>query len=346
MSIKVSIILPVYNVEKYLDKCLTSLVNQTLKEIEIICVIDASPDNSIDICRKFAEKDARIKIIDKKVNEGLGYTRNTGLKYTSGEFIAFVDSDDYVDINMYEKLYCYAKLHNLDACFCDYQNDIEGRLSETREIKHEFVMQNSEEVREFMLDMIAPSPTYPSDVKYVVSCCRSIYSSAIIRKYEISFESEREIASEDVLFNMDFLSRANSIGYIPFKGYFYRYNPTSLSRGYTHKKFEAYKKLLIEIEERLKKYCKKEQYILHYQRCLFYFFRNIIKYESIKNINGKRFSNIRMRCEDPILQDVYTTYPYKQLPLKQRLFFFCMSHKISVALYAACILENKIRKNI
>lgn len=344
---KVSIIVPIYNVEKYLDKCLETLVNQTLKEIEIICVIDASPDQSIEICKKWQQKDGRIRLIDKKVNEGLGLTRNTGLNVAIGKYVAFIDSDDYVDTQMFEKLYKYAESHNLDVCFCDYQYDLgNGRVTKSREIKREIVKTYKNEVVEYMLDMIGPLPEWPSDVKYLVSVWHGIYSKEIIEKYNIRFESERKNASEDMPFHIDFLSKAEKLGYIPFPGYYYRYNPISLSRSYTHKKFEAYEYLFDEVKEKLGKICSEKQYMLHYQRFIFYFFRNIIKYEAVKDIDGQKFENIKLRCNDLRLKSIYKEYPYWRLPLKQRIFFFCMKHQIVWGLYAMCILENKIRKNV
>ena len=114
MKIKVSVIVPVYNVEAYLDKCLNSLVNQTLKEIEIIVVNDGSKDNSEKIIEKYKEKyPEKIKYY-KKENGGLSSARNYGLKYAIGEYVAFVDSDDYVDLKMYEKMINLANLENSD----------------------------------------------------------------------------------------------------------------------------------------------------------------------------------------------------------------------------------------
>ena len=100
MKPKVSIIVPVYNVEKYLVRCMESLLNQTLKEIEIILVDDGSPDNCPQMCDEYARRDSRVKVIHKS-NAGLGYARNSGLDVAVGEYIAFVDSDDYVDTSMY-----------------------------------------------------------------------------------------------------------------------------------------------------------------------------------------------------------------------------------------------------
>ncbi len=105
---KVSIIVPVYNIEKYLAKCLDSLINQTLEDIEIICVNDGSTDNSAEILNEYAQKDCRIKIINQD-NAGLSAARNTGINAANGEYIGYVDSDDWIDLNFYEKLYNAAK---------------------------------------------------------------------------------------------------------------------------------------------------------------------------------------------------------------------------------------------
>lgn len=110
---KLSIIVPVYNVEKYLPKCLESLIKQTLKDIEIICVNDGSMDNSLAILKEFASKDSRIKIIDNQ-HQGVAKTRNTGIEQSTGEYIGFVDSDDYIDIDFFEKLYNSATKSNSD----------------------------------------------------------------------------------------------------------------------------------------------------------------------------------------------------------------------------------------
>lgn len=346
MEPKVSIILPVYNVEKYLDKCLETVTGQTLRDIEIICVNDASPDNSLEICKRWQEKDNRIVVVDKKQNEGLGLTRNAGIEVAKGKYIAFVDSDDYIDVQMYEKLYSFTKENKLDACWCDYRYDLGNRFLESREVKESFIRESAKECRNFMLDMLAPLPEYKSDVKHLVSVWRAVYSRKIIEEFHIRFESERDNGSEDIPFNMDFLLKTNRIGYIPFVGYSYRYNPFSLSRNYTHQKYYAYEHLFDEVRDRLEANIEISDCKLHYERFLFYFYRNIIKYEAIKNINGKKIRNIRMRCKDGRIEEVYKDYPYLRLPIKQRIFFFCMKHKIVWVLYAMCILENKIRKNV
>ena len=110
---KVSIIIPVYNVEKYLDRCVKSLQNQSLKDIEIILVDDSSADSSSSICDNLSAEDNRIKVIHK-VNEGAGKARNAALEIARGEYIGFVDSDDFVESDMFETLYNTAEKHNAD----------------------------------------------------------------------------------------------------------------------------------------------------------------------------------------------------------------------------------------
>ena len=117
---EVSVIVPVYNVEKYLEKCLNSLVNQTLDNIEIIIVNDGTKDNSEEIIKKFIEKYPQKIVYLKKENGGLSDARNFGIPYAKGEYIAFLDSDDYVEKDIYKEMYELAKKENSDMVECDF----------------------------------------------------------------------------------------------------------------------------------------------------------------------------------------------------------------------------------
>ena len=126
MDSLVSVIVPVYKVEKYLSKCLDSIVNQTYKNLEIILVDDGSPDNSGKICDEYAQKDSRIKVIHKE-NGGLSSARNAGLDIATGEYIAFADSDDSVHLDFVEKLYRAIKEENADIACCSVEDFIEDK---------------------------------------------------------------------------------------------------------------------------------------------------------------------------------------------------------------------------
>lgn len=119
-NVKVTIMIPVYNTVKYLRQCLDSVVNQTLKEIEIICINDGSTDNSLDILKEYARKDSRITLIDKN-NEGKSVAMNKALAIAKGEYVALVDSDDWIDLNFYEKLYNTAKSQQADIARTTYK---------------------------------------------------------------------------------------------------------------------------------------------------------------------------------------------------------------------------------
>ena len=118
MDCKISIIVPVYKVERYLENCIESIINQTFKDFELILVDDGSPDRCGLICDNYAKKDERIKVIHKK-NEGLSAARNSGIQIAKGEYIAFVDSDDCINKNMYETLYDTAIENKSDIVVCD-----------------------------------------------------------------------------------------------------------------------------------------------------------------------------------------------------------------------------------
>lgn len=127
-KIKLSILVPCYNVEKYLKKCLKSVLSQTMKEIEVICINDGSKDSTLEILKKFAKKDSRVKIIDKP-NSGYGNSMNRGLDAAKGEYIGIVESDDYVEKDMCEVLYNVAKKYDLDVVKSDYMtfNTVKGK---------------------------------------------------------------------------------------------------------------------------------------------------------------------------------------------------------------------------
>lgn len=120
MNLKVSVIIPVYNVEKYLPACLDSVLGQTLREIEVICVNDGSTDKSPEILQEYAKKDSRIIVINQE-NKGQGAARNRAIEIAKGEYIGFVDSDDYIDADFYEKLYNTAVKYNADIACASFE---------------------------------------------------------------------------------------------------------------------------------------------------------------------------------------------------------------------------------
>lgn len=175
---KISIIVPVYNVEIYLERCLNSLVKQTLKDIEIIVVNDGSPDNSQKIIDKYAKKYNNLKAYTKK-NGGLSSARNFGLKYANGEYIAFVDSDDYVERDMYEKMYNKAKQNNYDIVVCNLNYIYETKIVKAySNISNELT--NKDEIKKSM------NYIYPSAWNKIFN--RKLFDNDVRFKEKVWFE--------------------------------------------------------------------------------------------------------------------------------------------------------------
>lgn len=133
---KLSVIIPVYNVERYLSKCLDSVINQTFQDLEIICVNDASTDNSLLILQKYKQRDPRIMVINNEKNIGLGLTRNRGMEYATGEYIHFLDSDDWLEQDSYKKLCNISEMFNKpDVIHFEYQyvSNLDGTKSKRSE---------------------------------------------------------------------------------------------------------------------------------------------------------------------------------------------------------------------
>ena len=162
---KISVIIPVYNTEKYLKECLDSIVNQTLKDIEIICVDDGSTDDSLSILQEYAKKDNRIMIIDQK-NSGVSSARNSGLDKATGEYLAFVDPDDWIDKDMYEQTIGYMANNDLDiVCF-----DVEEVRTNKSFVRYKYAGNKSftsyEALYEILIDGIDNSPCNKIYKKY------------------------------------------------------------------------------------------------------------------------------------------------------------------------------------
>lgn len=131
MTTKVSVIIPVYNVAPYLKQCLDSCINQTLSDIEFICINDGSTDNSMEILNEYASKDSRIKVLSQE-NQGQGVARNRGIEISTGEYMAFVDPDDWVELDAYETLYNFAKEKNAKVVHFDTReyNEYSGKIKD------------------------------------------------------------------------------------------------------------------------------------------------------------------------------------------------------------------------
>lgn len=209
---KVSIIVPVYNSEKFLDKCLNSLIAQTLKEIEIICVNDGSTDNSPKILQNYAQKDARIKIINQE-NKGQSNARNNALKIAGGKYIGFVDSDDYVDQDFFENLYLVAEREKADIA-------VGNIIRINKEKKENMLIYDKEKIAE-KTDDIFKLLTIPKNC-YIWN---RLYNRDFIIRNKLFFEEG--IVYEDIIWSTVMASKVKKAVSATGANYYYIYNEHS-----------------------------------------------------------------------------------------------------------------------
>ena len=209
---KISVIVPVYNAEKYLRECLDSLVNQTLKEIEIICVNDGSTDNSLVILNEYKKKDSRVKVMTQK-NRGQACARNLAFRKVSGKYIVFVDADDYLRLDTLAKLYARAEKYSLDMLSyggINFDNDTK-----------EYIHNRYYEVEQFPKNFDGTEFNYKECLSFitsfVVSCCLTMYRTEFINKTQITFPEG--LFFEDNLFFVKSFTQAKRCGILREKFY-------------------------------------------------------------------------------------------------------------------------------
>ena len=272
----ISIIIPVYNVEKYLKACLDSVVNQTLKSIEIIVVDDGSTDNSKDIIRDFELKDSRVKAIYQK-NKGVSQARNAGLKIANGEYIGFVDADDYIDLEMYESMYSKAKQFDSDIVVCNVKDIMENKEKISLEFQEGLISMENIKPKNFLKDKY---------FKLGSAVWHKIFKKSLIVENNIKFINYNEVSSEDTIFNLQAMLKSKNIYCIdkPFYNYIIREN--SLTKSKIAKENMIYRcKNTVDI---IQKYCEENNIdIDKYIYYLTYFeFINSLSYVHPKNLNN------------------------------------------------------------
>lgn len=230
---KVSVIVPVYNVSKYLCRCISSILNQTFTDFELILINDGSTDNSLEILRKYEVQDSRIVVIDK-ANEGVSATRNLGIESAQGEYIMFCDSDDFVDKRWIETLY-NAAIQYPDAWInCEYYKYYS--ITEKAEVH--------------CLGDVVKNTAFPKSeyylyykYQYTHSCWNRIYQRVIVENNHIRFSLSTSVG-EDVLFNIEYLKQCNMIYHIACPLYYWNDdNSQSLSRKANPRYYDIIKRL-------------------------------------------------------------------------------------------------------
>ncbi len=221
----ISIIIPAYNVEKTISKCLDSILNQTHNDLEIIIIDDGSVDTTFEICNKYSSKDKRVNVFKIK-NHGVSFARNLGLSKSTGNYICFIDSDDIVHPQFCELLYKNIIKKDIDMASCNYQliNCYEiSELTKKIEVNRTEIIKKDEIIRA-LFD------------KYKGFIYNKIYKKSTINDNKIQFQ-ENVAMCEDLLFNYAYLSYCNSVAYIPDSMYYYCQSSNSSSNNIKNKKW-------------------------------------------------------------------------------------------------------------
>ena len=326
---KVSVIVPVYKVEKYLKTCINSIRNQTYTDIEIILVDDGSPDMCGKICDEFKREDNRIVVVHK-TNEGLGRARNSGLDVASGEFICFVDSDDWLVESAIEKWVYYVNKHNADIVMCNFDkvNDNGECLYKHRIVSNEVVSMEDDVQKNIFWQMIGRSSDIQED--YTVNMCvwTNLYKREIIEKEKIRFLSEREYLSEDICFNLQYLLASKKAVMIPDSLYRYRYNPDSLTNHYKGDEFKKACNLYKKVEAwaecaqtyQFREFRVERFFITKVRELLFRLCCSPISYSEKRN-------HVKEILFSPILQQVLSKYPVNKYKMKYKVPALLMKYK-------------------
>ena len=220
---KISIIVPVYNVEQYLPQCLDSIINQTFKDIEIICINDGSTDNSIKILEQYAQRDSRIKVLNQE-NQGLSVARNNGIAQATGEYVSFIDSDDFIHLEFLETLYQAIIQSNCDIAGCDFLKVYSNEIPVKKNAKFKKYVS--------ALDVLLNKKNF---IHFNV--WNKLYKREIIK--DIQFVEN--LYFEDWVFNLCVFAQNTSFAWINAKLYGYRISSNSIMRSqFNEKKLQDY----------------------------------------------------------------------------------------------------------
>lgn len=333
----ISVIVPVYNVEQYIVRCIESLINQTMDAIEIILVDDGSTDKSGSICDLYAERNEKIQVIHKK-NAGQGLARNEGIKAAEGKYISFVDSDDYLELNAYETITQRMEQEEADlACYGYVIRDTKGKIIRQPSVKERIY--RGEEIREeFILHFFGDS--YEDDNLRGISSCMSVYKKDVLDYYNILFCSERIVTSEDTIFNLDYCKNIKKV--IVIQKYFYNYcqQKNSFSNQYQADRLEKTNILCEILNQYAQEYKIQDKVNTRIVMLYWISLMTCMKHELQQNTDFfAKKENIRTMCRSEETRKVLALLKHEHLPIQQKLYLFCVKNK----LLCCIIIMTKVR---
>jgi glycosyltransferase involved in cell wall biosynthesis len=323
-----SIIVPVYKVEKYLERCVESLRDQTLRDIEIILVNDGSPDRCPELCEDLARQDSRIRVVHKK-NGGLSSARNAGLRVAMGDYVGFVDSDDTVDPTMFEKLYRVIVREKVDFVMSDYVRVPEQGAPYLKTLDIRPGLYSKDDLRR----EIFPQLIMGENVDYgpLLSVWHCLYRTEFLRSNEFYFDEEVRW-SEDNIFSAIVGYHADSFFYLKGEGlYHYHQNPGTITTSYRPGAWDVYctmNRHLHRVFERVTDYDFSRQLKLH---MIYYACTCIGQATRLKK--KEALADIRRILGSQELREAFRDFATPQVGWKLRLQLLMMKYKLALCLY-------------
>ncbi len=332
----VSVIIPVYNVEKYLPKCLDSVIGQSYKELEIICVNDGSPDNSLAVLEAYSEKDNRIKIITQK-NQGASIARNTGIAAATGDYMVFLDSDDWIDLEAIEAAVSVAEKNNSDVVMWGYvrefaENSLEKKIFDGDKV---FDANESREIHRRIVGLCGKELASPENADSIVTVWGKLYKASIIKENGLEFVDIKLISTEDLLFNLHYFGFVKECAFIdkPYNHY-RKDNETSLTRSYQAKLFTQWS----ELYSRIRAYINENNLGEDFHRAL----DNRICLSMIglglnelynKASHRERIKNIKKFLSSEQYIKAYKDLEFAYFPIHWKLFFKLCQKRLALGVY-------------
>lgn len=339
MSELISIIVPIYNVEKYIHRCIDSILCQSYKNIEIILVDDESPDNCGKICEDYAKKDQRIKVIHKN-NGGLGFARNSGLEKATGKFVTFIDGDDYIGVTHIEEMYKSLVSSNTDTCIAGYTKVFSNRREEhINECAGKVFF---DDVKTQILPRMCGANSEGKD--YIeMSVCMVLFSNEIIKKNHLRFVSEREYVSEDLVFDFEYYPLSLGVCVSNVVDYYYCDNEGSLTTKYREDRFESQIRLYNLLREKSKDLNIFKDCVTRLQNTVLAIARYSIKVEyKFQNMNGNKVTEERVKriCENETLKQIFREYDDSNIKISSRIIHYFIKKRKYTLLKIVMYIKN------
>lgn len=330
----VSIVIPVYNVEKYLRQCLDSVVNQTYGNLEIVCVNDGSPDKSLDILREYEQKDQRVKVIDIE-NHGLSGARNVGTDQCSGDYLFYIDSDDWIDLNTVEASMCAAQENDADLVLWNYMKEYDSYSQSVVVFKKKAYYYGNEykQLYKRLVGLTGNQLRHPEQCDSISTAWGKLYRMSVIKDHNIQFVDTKIIGTEDLLFNAEVFKYCNSAVVLPECFNHYRkFNAASLTRNFKPDFFEQ----SLELQRRLRTVCGDVDYLSQSlsNRTALSLIGLGLRVVSSPGSFCQKLKRIKDIITTPTYVDAFRALDLQPMALHWRVFFACARYKFSLAVLA------------